>query len=96
MTVDSTADSILILSQAYYPGWQVEIDGHSADLLRADAMFQGVAVGRGHHTVRFTFRSASICIGAIVSMLSLPSRRLFKRWSTSKVVNVVMDKAMSP
>jgi len=71
MTVDAPVDAVVVLSEAMYPGWQVEVDGHASTLLRTDAMFQGVAVTAGHHTVRFVFRSDSVRTGAFISTASL-------------------------
>lgn len=63
--------SILVLSQTWYPGWRVEIDGAPAPLLRADYGFVGVALSPGRHAVRFALVPNSLRIGASMTILAL-------------------------
>jgi hypothetical protein len=70
MSVDAPTRSVVVFSQAIYPGWTPYVDGRRSTMLRADAMFQGVAVDPGRHTVEFRFESKSIRAGAVVSLLS--------------------------
>ena len=61
----------LVLSDAWYPGWKVTIDGAPVALYRADLLFRAVAVPAGTHRVLFTFRPASLYIGAGISLVGL-------------------------
>ena len=72
VTVDvrSTTDGVLVLADAYARGWQAAIDGRPAPLARADAAFRAVPVGRGAHTVRFTYRPQTFSVGVAVSALA--------------------------
>ena len=50
--VDS-ADGVLVLSRAYYPGpWKASVDGVGADLLPVNAAFCALHLGPGLHRVR--------------------------------------------
>jgi hypothetical protein len=69
--VAAAEPSILVLSQAHYPGWKALVGGREAPLLRADYGFLGVALGAGTHTVRFVYRPESLRIGALVSAAAL-------------------------
>jgi hypothetical protein len=60
----------LVLSQQHYPGWQVEVDGRPAKLLRVDYLLMGVALPGGQHTVRFRFRPASFRRGLWLTGIS--------------------------
>lgn len=59
--------SILVLSQAYYPGWLVTVNGEAQDLLRVDYGFSGVRLEEGYCVVRFSYEPQSVRLGAWVS-----------------------------
>ncbi len=67
----STRPSVLVTSDAYYPGWRVTVNGSPASLLRADYALRGVAVPAGQHIVRFIFRPESLHNGLMISSASL-------------------------
>jgi hypothetical protein len=58
--VESARPGIVILHDAYYPGWVVEVDGQPARLLRANVLFRGVEVSEGYHRVVFRFDPFSL------------------------------------
>lgn len=59
--------AFLVLTEAYYPGWTVEVDGNRQHLYRADFAFQGVELGPGRHEVHFVFDPQSVTIGGAIS-----------------------------
>ncbi|HUT52740.1 MAG TPA: YfhO family protein [bacterium] len=65
---DAPAAGWLILSDRFYPGWRAQVDGKEAEIHRANVMVRGVRVPEGRHTVRFTFRSRPLRIGACISV----------------------------
>jgi len=67
--VSAPTNGYLVLTDPYYGGWQVLVDGRPATLYRADWAFRGVAVGPGEHVVTFRFRPTSLVIFGIVSSL---------------------------
>ncbi len=67
----STRPSVLVTSDAYYPGWRVTVNGSPAPLLRADYALRGVAVPAGQHIIRFIFRPESLDKGLMISSASL-------------------------
>lgn len=58
--VDSLQPGVLVLHEAFYPGWFVEVDGQPARLLRANVLFRGVEVSEGRHNVVFRFSPFSL------------------------------------
>jgi hypothetical protein len=66
-----TLPGIVVLADAYYPGWRLTIDGRPAPILRADRMMRAAAVAAGEHTLVYVYDPASFRIGLAVSMLTL-------------------------
>jgi hypothetical protein len=64
---ESKTDSILVLTDSYYPGWMAEVDGERVDILRANYVFRAVPLAAGKHRVIFRFRPLSFTFGAIFS-----------------------------
>ncbi len=60
---EATQPSILVLTDVYFPGWRAEIDGKAAEIYRVNAVFRGVKVDAGRHTVRFIFDPMNLKIG---------------------------------
>jgi len=71
----------LVTSEAFYPGWSVEVDGKSAPLRRANHAFRAVWLEAGRHEVRFRYRSlpwlAGLAIAAVAAaaLLAASGRR---------------------
>jgi len=63
LKTECSADAVLVLSEAWFPGWTVEVDGAPAELLRADHLLQAVRVPAGRHDVRFRYRSRFLGLG---------------------------------
>jgi len=71
MRVDTDQESILVISQTYYPGWKAYIDGESTPVFPANYALTGVSVGRGSHDVRLSFEPESLKVGILVSLATL-------------------------
>ena len=67
----SDTASVLVLSDAWFPGWSVTVDGKDAAVLRVDHALRGVALAPGEHRVEFRFRPRVLIAGGIVSVSSL-------------------------
>lgn len=68
---DASAPSMLVISEAYYPGWHARVDGRDVPLLRVDYMMRGVPLDSGKHRVEVYFESAPVIQGATLSLLTL-------------------------
>jgi len=74
IVVEASADTpaVLVLADAFYPGWEASVDGRPAPVLPADALLRAVPLlEAGAHRVEFTFAPKSVYVGALVSLVSV-------------------------
>jgi len=69
--VENPQDSILVVSQMFYPGWKARIDGKDVSVFPANFGLTAIAVNEGSHDIVFRFVPSSFKIGFIVSLLSV-------------------------
>ena len=69
--VDACAAGVVVLADAWYPGWNVEVDGQPAEALRAWGFVRAVRVSAGSHSIRWRYQPTSFRLGAAVSLLAL-------------------------
>jgi hypothetical protein len=60
---------IVILSDAWFPGWKATVDGRATPILDAYSLLRGVAVDRGTHVIEMRYLPASVIAGAAGSIL---------------------------
>ncbi|GMV92313.1 MAG: hypothetical protein AMXMBFR82_20910 [Candidatus Hydrogenedentota bacterium] len=53
--VETQANRVLTLSDAYYPGWQASIDGEPTPVFPTFSVYRGIVVPKGRHTVDFHY-----------------------------------------
>jgi len=75
--VKASQPSLLVLSDTYYPGWVATVDERRVEMFPADYMFRGIAVPKGVHRVRFTYRPNSIVFGASISGFAFVTIAIF-------------------
>ncbi|MDI6735665.1 MAG: YfhO family protein [bacterium] len=64
-------NGFLVLTDTYYPGWQVYIDNKKGKLYRAYHTFRAVYLEKGNHIVKFQYEPLSFKIGMWISLLTL-------------------------
>ena len=62
---------VLVLTDAFYPGWKVYVDKHPQRILRANYLFRGVELTPGNHTVEFVYDPESFKIGLFISLMTV-------------------------
>ncbi len=67
--VDATLarNGIVVLADLYHEGWQATDNGRPVPILRANGICRGVALGPGHHDLRFVYRPAGFYGGLWIS-----------------------------
>ena len=68
---ESAGPALVVLTDAYFPGWRATVDGESAQVHRVDYLLRGVVVPGGRHRVKFAYEPASWRAGLIVSGVAL-------------------------
>jgi hypothetical protein len=63
-----TAPGVLVLVEAFRPGWVATVDGAPAEVLRANVLFRAVRLAGGRHRVLFRYRPASVPWGAATTV----------------------------
>lgn len=87
LKVKAPKAGIVMISQTYFPHWQVSIDGKPSKLLRTFGALSGVYVTQGDHQIELVYRSPWIVMGqkvAAVSLLALILFLLGYEWTTRK------------
>ncbi|MEK7783736.1 MAG: YfhO family protein, partial [Candidatus Binatota bacterium] len=59
---------ILVLSDSFYPGWKVYVDGVERKIIRANYFLRGVFLPPGEHQVVFRYQPTSFLYGTIISL----------------------------
>jgi hypothetical protein len=62
---------LVVLSDTFYPGWEAEVDGAPAPIVRVNYFCRGVFVARGTHRIAFRYRPGSHRAGVLVSTVAL-------------------------
>ena len=66
-----TGNGFLVLSDTYYPGWNVYVDGEKQKLYRTNYLFRGVFIAEGNHEVRFVYQPLSFRVGLVITLTTL-------------------------
>jgi hypothetical protein len=69
--VDANEPGWVVLTDAWYPGWEATIDGRSVPVEIANHAFRAVRVEEGPHTITMQFRPASWEWGRLITILSV-------------------------
>jgi uncharacterized membrane protein YfhO len=62
---------LLVLGDAYYPGWKAFVDGRETTIYKANYVMRAVKLPKGRHSVEFYYDPASFKVGALISVLAL-------------------------
>lgn len=71
VVTQSPVPGFVVLSDNYYPGWKVEVDGKPGELYRANYTLRAVAVPQGRHVVTFRYMPLTFIAGMTVSSVGV-------------------------
>ncbi len=69
--IDAASPSLLVLTDAYFPGWTAAIDGQAAPIYPTNLAFRGIFVPAGRHEVHFLYRPATFSIGLVIALIAV-------------------------
>ena len=58
--LDAPAAGLVVVNEAWYPGWQARVDGRRAPVLRANHLVRAVPVEPGRHVLELVFAPRSL------------------------------------
>ncbi|MGC9333919.1 MAG: YfhO family protein, partial [Anaerolineae bacterium] len=61
----------LLLTDAYYPGWQAHVNGQPVSILRADLYFRAIPLDAGLHEVSLDYHPQSLRSGTWIALVAL-------------------------
>ena len=65
------APGVLVVLEAFDPGWRATVDGVEEPVLRANGLFRALRLKEGPHRVRLAYRPRSAAVGASLFVLGL-------------------------
>lgn len=68
--VQTDHPGVLVVKDAWYPGWQARIDGDAVPIQRAYWLLRAVAVPAGDHRVTFRYKPRSLAVGIGLTAVS--------------------------
>lgn len=71
ISASSDKDSLLLLTDTYYPGWKAFIDEKQTKIYAADYIFRAIFFPQGTHTVEFVYNPFSFRLGLWISLVTL-------------------------
>ncbi len=71
---------LLILSDTFYPGWEVDVNGSAGVPLRVDGLLRGVELEAGKSLVVWSYRPKSFTLGVIICGASIVICLFFLFW----------------
>ncbi len=71
LLVEAKEDSLLVLSDTYFPGWKAYLDGSPVRIFRANYNFRAVSIPPGKHEVKFVYHPMSVKLGVLVTSLGI-------------------------
>ncbi|MGC8870706.1 MAG: YfhO family protein [Brevinematia bacterium] len=71
MYISTSSPALLVISNAYFPGWHAYVDGKRNVVIRTDYAFQGVFLKEGKHIVILRYMPSSFKIGIFITLVSV-------------------------
>ncbi|MDD5772154.1 MAG: YfhO family protein [bacterium] len=77
LDVNNPGNSVLLMSEIYYPEWKATVDGKESKIYQADELFRAVYLTKGSHHVEFHYSPKLLYIGTVISIITIFSILIF-------------------
>jgi hypothetical protein len=71
VAAETAAEGMLVLSEAFFPGWKATINGKEGRVYRTDYNLRGVFLPPGESTIVFRYEPESFRVGALITLGTL-------------------------
>lgn len=68
LNVDTPAGGLLVVAEAWYPGWRAEINGREVPCLPVNGWMRGIPVPAGHSVVQLSYHQNGLVLGGTLSL----------------------------
>lgn len=68
---NSTTNTVLVVSEMFYPGWEATIDGKRTPIMLANYLLRAVSVPPGQHKIEMRYSAPAARNGVIISGVTL-------------------------
>lgn len=69
--VHAESRGLLVLSEAFYPGWRASVNGRPVSIYKVDGALRGIVVPEGDSRVLLDYAPASVLAGGLLTMATL-------------------------
>ncbi len=84
--LDITVPAMLVLTDAWHPGWQATDNGRPVIIHRVNCLQRGIWLGEGRHRVRMSFRPTAFYIGRWFSLGGVIVSLVILGWKRTKII----------
>lgn len=71
ISASTNEDSILVLSDSYYPGWKATLDGKITKVFPANINSRAILLPKGQHTIEYTYKPERLNLSIFLTIISL-------------------------
>jgi hypothetical protein len=68
---NASTNSVLVISEIFYPGWKATIDGQPARIMLADFLLRAISLPPGNHKIEMHYTPTAAYTGAAISVAAL-------------------------
>ena len=68
---ESPGDGLLVVNDAFWPGWQASVDGSPVPILAADGLVRAVPWPAGRHLLEMRYEPPEVRIGAALGAIGV-------------------------
>ena len=81
LTAVLRSPGLVVISDVYYPGWNLTVDGRPAEILRTNRAMRGVPLDAGTHRLVFRYEPMSFRLGIVLSLIGLATLAALVGWA---------------